>query len=261
MKVLLSTNIKDEHNYQEWIDYHLKMGFSHILLFDDDSIDPVMSSLPNVFIQKKHTKKKEYIESAVDFARKNQIDWMIHLDGDEYLYLGGKTVSEFLETIGLEVKGIVLPWLLFGPNGKITSERGKCIDQFTRCQRKTNLYTKTFARIDSVVGVKNAHVYEFQNEGILVFGDESPKPLNRNSGMFPEKCKIPTKDTVCIVHYYSQSWDIFKKRRSRTRDDKDLKWSFRSIDVSLDHPPPDFFKNLDVLEFPFVLEFYRSLIL
>jgi hypothetical protein len=44
MYAMIATMVRDDNDYlDEWVDYHLTIGFEHILIYDHKSIDPVQS--------------------------------------------------------------------------------------------------------------------------------------------------------------------------------------------------------------------------
>lgn len=260
MKILLCTNIKDEHNYKEWIKYHLALGFTNICIWDDESQEPVAYEDSRVFVTKKHSKKREYILASLNYARTIEADWLLHLDGDEYLYLGGKSLSEFLELrLKWKTKAIVFPWLFFGSNGKQEEKKGFVLDEFTQCNRKTSVYIKTMAYVPCIEDVRNAHIYIFKKdpEYLTFYGNEI-YPITRYVSMYPEKAKLPTSETACIAHYYTQSWETFKRRRIRMRDDIQEVWSF-SFDLTSVKPTSDFEKWNNHMSFPFVKDYFQKI--
>lgn len=260
MEILLCTNIKDEHNYPEWILYHLKLGFTHILIWDDESEEPVVYDDPRVEIHVLHKKKKDYVEASVQKAKQLGVEWILHIDGDEYLYLGGKMIECFLESYRHpNLKAIVFPWLWFGSSGENREQKGKVLSIYKKCHRKTSLYIKTLARVKHIQEAKNAHLYLFkQNPDLFCqFAGENHKSI-RYGSMYPEKCTTPNKTTVCIAHFYYQSWDTFRRRRSRIRDDINDVWHFPSLDLHNPTPKEGFHKNYNELEFPYLYDFYSN---
>lgn len=260
MKILLSTNIKDEYNYREWILYHLKLGFTDIVLWDDGSEEPVVFDDPRVRIFVLHRKKKGYMEASLEKAREVGAEWLLHLDGDEYLYLGGRSIQDFLkESDHPELKAIVFPWLWFGSSGKNREIRGKVLTEYTRCHRKTSLYIKTMCRVRHVKEAQSAHTYIFLDDPKLYtqFAGESHQRI-RYGSMYPEKCTKPHKGTICIAHFYYQSWDTFRRRRSRTRDDTEDVWHFPGLDLTQPIPNEGFHATYNDMEFPFLSDFFTG---
>lgn len=260
MRVLLGTNVKDEPNMEEWMEYHLKMGVDEIWIWDDESEIPVKSEDSRVHIERTSGNKSVFMKQFWERAKKRtDVDWAVYLDGDEYLYLGGKNVPEYFQTIQEDIDGILIPWLLFGSNYKNKeTNTGKVVSEYTKCHYKTNLYIKTIARPGSVAGVENAHTLVFNKKKPKLVYAQDGSMMDQNRCMIPERMTIPTKETVCIAHYATQSWDRFCFRRSRHRDDTS---TLRHLPYHLksDGSPPEcFHKYNNSCEFPYVWEFYKK---
>lgn len=257
MRLLLSTNVKDEKNIQEWIHYHLKLGVPRILIWDDFSEKPVISNDDRVEVRLFHAKKNEYMEKSVGYALEQNAEWTLHLDGDEYLYLGGQSIESFLDQWEDHQSAIVIPWLLFGSNFKVESTDGRVVPEYTRCNWRTSLYTKTLTRPIRIRGVLNAHIYNLGSDSNQIFYADGKK-MNRYSSMYPEKMCPPTKETVCIAHYQIQSWEDFCFRRKRLRDDLNCVRVFHKLDLDQKIPSPEFHKDSNHLEFLHLSNFINN---
>lgn len=254
---LLSTNVRDEHNIDEWIRYHVHMS-DRILIWDDGSVEPVSSSHLSVEIRRKHGSKKEYMMWSVEYGREIGAEWTLHIDGDEYLYLGGLCINHILSTLPECVVAVYIPWLLFGSNGLETALDGGVVSVYTRSSALTHTLCKTLARVSHIVDVLNPHQYIYttcQTPQNTIYIDG--RPIVDFSAYQPDKCTHPTSATCCIAHYHIQSWEHFKRRRQRPRDDTGRP---RRFPFSFDTIPKIFHYDSNDITFPFVDIFYKQFI-
>jgi len=283
MKLLLSTNVKDEHNILEWIDFHCKLGFTHLLIWDDMSDIPVSTLLSShldkdkdcmvvVEVRREHALKQDYMEQSVAYAKEHGLDFMLHLDGDEYLYLGWKSqteplrIHEYLESVvDSPIMAIYLPWLMMGSNGHVRSPPpGSCLQHYTRSDSKVHFFIKQLARVSAISGVRHAHEYIYS----LPLSPETcvssaKQPLTRFSMNQPSLIPVSKHMPPCIAHFRNQSWDHFRHRRSahRIRDDTGQPWKYSRGQLSTDSPipPPGFLQEATQADFPYVLQIYSAM--
>jgi len=121
-KVGIASMMKQPHQLPTWIDYHLKMGADKLYIFVDDPADPSIELIKdhsnknnyrdNIRVtiiddQWKKDNKCEYdsnkdepqnwnvrqdrcVDRALNYARDDKIDIIIHIDSDELLYSRNK---------------------------------------------------------------------------------------------------------------------------------------------------------------------------
>lgn len=256
MRCLVSTNAKDEHNIQEWAHYHLLLGFDAVLIWDDFSVEPICIGDERVHVLRKHSDKKGYMMDAVAFAKENGFEWMIHLDADEYLYVGlGARLPGFLsQHTNPDTMVVLFPWLMFGSNHiDVLDPKGSCLRPFVQCAAKTHQYTKPFARVRLIVSVRGPHEYEFCQSYSAKNTSYAPSRTPRHFRPLQPRETRPTTPGGCfIAHYRFQSWDLFRRRKGRPRDDTQANWKFP---FSLDgNPPPFFHADSNHVYFPHVLD-------
>jgi len=125
------TNIKDEHRYiEEWIEYHIRLGFNKFIIFEDEGskshLDIInkYSKVTNIdfydnILQNDSDEFKDYTCFKYILENYNDIDWLIKLDPDEYIYLEDKTIDDILYNIDDDIYQITLKWHLYNANGFI----------------------------------------------------------------------------------------------------------------------------------------------
>lgn len=260
MKCLLSANVKDEHNLAEWVDYHLLLGFDFILIWDDFSQVPVSIQNENVMVVQKHSKKNDYMTDSVAYAKRNGFDWILHLDVDEYLYLGVDVrLNDFIRTHAKnDIMAIFFPWMMFGSNQiDVLEPKGSCLKPFVRCAVKTHQLIKPLARVGMIVGVRSPHEYLYSQPYTQQNTVMAPSKVMRNFSVVQARDTQPASPNRCfIAHYRFQSWDLFCQRKGRPRDDTLKKWNFRFPLGA--QPPPFFHIDSNQIYFPHVLDNYTK---
>jgi hypothetical protein len=256
--ILLSTNVKDEHNIQEWIKYHLQMGFDYILIFDDMSSVPVNCCNEKIQIIRHHAQKVEYMNISIDFAKKRNCEFLMYIDGDEYLYFPNHDIQEFISKIPPNVISIYFPWLNFGSNGHNKVDDGSCIYPYTKCSRKTHIICKPLVRVSCVEKAKNPHEYNYSKQQTLE--NTLYAEFKKLTKVGPKQHFLRSevnKNTYCIAHYRTQSWEQFKKRKGRIRDDTGKHWEF-PFSMKSNVPHPEFHMDSNQIEFLWVKQNFEN---
>lgn len=260
MRCLLSVNVKDEHNIYEWIQYHLLLGFHFILVWDDFSQTPIQYPDDRVLIKQAHYKKTDYMTESVAYAKRNHFDWTIHLDADEYLYLGKDVrLRDFVNhSVRHDTIAIFFPWVLFGSNHiDVLETKGSCLYPFTQCSTKTHKYIKSFANVSMITGVRSPHQYTYSQQQTPQNTFMAPaKPLQQFTPIQTRNIQPVSSSRCFIAHYRFQSWDLFCQRKGRARDDTLREWKFP---FPLGKTPPSFFHaDSNHVYFPHVLENFKN---
>lgn len=132
------TNIKNEHRYiEEWINYHIKLGFNKFILYEDyDSIshadilskynDIVDIELYDYVLKKDSLEFKDLTCFKHVFENYTDIDWLIKLDPDEFLVLPQMftTVDDMLVNVNKDINQLAIPWKLYNASGFINQPDG-----------------------------------------------------------------------------------------------------------------------------------------
>jgi hypothetical protein len=117
-KIAICLIVKDEPEMlPEFIDYYLKLGADSIIIYDNDSTEPVVSENPNVIVHRwpsvwPGNQTKAYYDCAVKY--KNEYKWIAFFDTDEYLILKKhNNIKAFLADYD-QYPGVGINWLCFG---------------------------------------------------------------------------------------------------------------------------------------------------
>lgn len=230
MKTILFTNVRDESHILEWIVHHFNLGFTRIHVFDHLSIKPVKDivkdNMPNVTVERINSNfanKSGLIIQSCKYSYKNQYDWMLYLDGDEFLILKeDDNIDSFLKKYE-NYQQVGINWLMFGSNNHDKTPNSTMLESYTKCNSLVDHHTKAFVRPKDVVGCGHPHIYKVKNSNLSITStyDKLDSPFYTN----PKGMEISNFNSY-IAHFYYQSYDTYIKRKmSRERDDvPNAKW-------------------------------------
>jgi len=149
---------KNECPYlEEWLEYHLLVGFEHFYLYDNDGSDEVRQILapyfragvvshhPFTWIDgTRHDRPTHFggrDKNHVAFGHaarhyRREFDWIMKIDIDEFLVpLEGDNITELVDRRDAShVKCIRIPRVDFGSNGHCTKPGGLVLSSYTRRQ-------------------------------------------------------------------------------------------------------------------------------
>jgi hypothetical protein len=207
MKVALVCIAKNEDNYiQEWIDYHKKIGFDDIFIYQNNWRSSIEES--NV-IKIEFDGDNMQINAYNHFIVTNNLnyDWVAFFDVDEFLVLKKhKNISDFLSEY-TEFQSIGINWVLFGDNG-LNSVDGEysVIKRFTKRQIGVNQHIKSIVKLN-----KNLTMTVHAPSCFWVDPNK-----NENRGVFNHN----GDDSIAqINHYFTKTKDEFFEKCSRGRAD------------------------------------------
>jgi len=252
---LLATNVKDERNVLEWVRHHLKKGFDHILIADDQSTifkpAEMLVSLERwekdrITIIVLHDSKHGYMQRALRFARMKRIGFMLYLDMDEYLYIDPVhyTISNFISFISdtdHELQNVGFPWVYFGSNfHNDLPHESQILPFYTRCSQYADHHVKHLVNVREVLYPCSPHHFQFRS------CNETDRIKNIFGRHVAHEPKYPEQTSwsvsslpAFIAHFHRQCWSEFCRRRSRPRDDNGSVRIY-TFSLSPDECPPGF---------------------
>lgn len=130
MRIAIVTFAKDEELYiQEWIEYYRKLGATHFFIFDNNDVGN--NKLPELLKNDKDitiidVRGREALNCAgmqvgcntrIYNEQKDNFDYFGYFDVDEFLYMEGKTIPEFVSQEQFkDVDVIKFNWRYYGDN-------------------------------------------------------------------------------------------------------------------------------------------------
>lgn len=196
--------IKNENRYlKEWLDWHLRLGFDCIYLYDngtEEKVTEITTTYPGD-IQRRisvvdwsghhtHIQQNAYEHFLNNF--KQQVRWGIFIDSDEFVrFTDGKTTSvndflkdyeDYTEIWGYEVE--------YDANGQECYENRPVRERFTqRTSVREGVYWKNFVQVNRISGWL-MHYAKYNMKKHFLYKNEE---MN--------------KDLFVIDHYYTKSWE------------------------------------------------------
>jgi len=228
-KVILFTNARDEENLEEWVAYHLLIGFDEIIIFDHVSKIPISSifqkyNFPQLEIHRDNSEKTDkhtFMLRAYNISKTKQATWMLYMDSDEYLVLRiHHNIHNFIQDYN-NFHAIGINWIMFGSNYLDSNPSLYLIDNFTRCSYndKANCHVKTLVQVNSINisnPVQNPHYWMLKHDLSMYTTHKTHMPI----GPF-NLLTQGIHDPAYIHHYHFQSYNSYIRRKvQRIQDDK-----------------------------------------
>jgi len=153
MKVVACCIARTENRYiQEWLDYHLGIGFDHIYLCDnaqgdEERLQEVIDKFPKY--QEKVTvfpyfdKKGQQCAAYTDCYKHRNLDfdWMAFFDVDEFITFAvdkstGRSryqdIHDYLEERASSADEVLMNWMCFGDNGLVEDDGSANLSRFLK---------------------------------------------------------------------------------------------------------------------------------
>jgi hypothetical protein len=206
MKVALTCIAKNEDKYiEEWIQYHLYLGFDRVFVYENDWT----LNLDSPFVEKIQfngggRQSQAYNHFLSNY--KNKYDWVAFFDVDEFLVLKmHDNIKQFLFHYR-EFDGVGINWYLFGDNNQpMPTDNYSVLDRFTKRSKKIDKHIKCIVKtnIDSK--------YNIHSPINSVIVDCKKNPI---AGAF----NTQGDDTIAqINHYFTKTKEEWKLKRERGR--------------------------------------------
>lgn len=239
MKVAVCLTVKDEAiELVYWIAWYTALGFDSFIIYNDNSSDEtenVILSLQNIVDIRYMRNAPNYDRSVIRQLRAyndaiekygKEFDWIALFDVDEYLYLDGIGIKEYLSQYQEDVSSVVFNWCCVGTNGFINRPDGAPFFNYIKHGAQElfwNRHTKIILRpqhlTKAIYHVHNAIVSGncVTSDGELVKWDQGP-----HGGLTKDS---PSWKGGRLFHYQSRSLEHYVKRhvnmepiRSRSSD-------------------------------------------
>ncbi len=241
--------IKNEHDYiEEFVKYHLALGFSKIYIYDNQDISSSYDKILHKYSDKitiNHVPGNNY-KKAVQYyildhfvdnylfkINKNNenITHVAHIDIDEFIALKKhKNICDFInEYIINNCQGIAINWRFFGSSGKKEKTNELVTQRFTMCEQKGNIHIKTLFKKDYFVKYNTVHDITLSQGNILsTNGQIINSPFNENIDF----------NIIQLNHYKCKTLSEFYETRKRGRADlkeqiiENIEESFKLYDMN-----------------------------
>lgn len=205
MKIAICAIIKDEHRYlDEWIQYHLNLGFDEIYLYEDFgslSHKDICKKYENVIINsmglfEKHRlnpKRQTILYKWFIERYNNNFDWVAFIDIDEFIMLEDNIVLKELLDEYKDEQGLYMYWKMYSANNLVEPPKDFSV---------LNTYTEVFETDKVEITLAKSFV-NFKNNGKLLTHHLVKHGVNSKREQKPRNV---TYEKIWINHYYTKSW-------------------------------------------------------
>ena len=207
---------KDAASYlEEWIRFHLNVGFDHLYLYDNDSSDDFESVIRPFVTRGQATyhqwpgvgQQREMFQNCLDTYR-GQARWIAFIDDDEFLFPAAKNDLPAVLSDYETHAGVAVCWLLFGSNGHRTRPSGLVTENYCRRAPWIDRHVKCIVDPAKVTGPEIGGHRFYCIEGTHIV-DENHRAI---AGAFSES---PSANVLCLNHYLIKSREELLWRRNR----------------------------------------------
>jgi glycosyltransferase involved in cell wall biosynthesis len=207
---------KDSAPYlDEWVRFHLAVGFEHLYLYDNDSSDDCELAVRPFVARGKVTLHKwpgfaqqaNVIQNCLDTYRESA-RWIAFLDDDEFLFPAQKNNLQEILPEYEQHAGLGICWLLFGSNGHRTQPPDLVTENYRRHWGRIDWHVKCIVDPSKVIAPEiAAHAFRCKEGARIV--DENHRAT---VGPYSE---APSADVLCLNHYLIKSHEEMARRRTR----------------------------------------------
>lgn len=217
MKSAICAIARNESDYlEEWITYHLNLGFNHIFIYDnnnpdDNSIIQFCSAQlwkEQVTVINYRGRLAAQLTAYNDcyMAHSKEFDWIAFIDIDEFITFGIENtytrINHYLDSIkNFDV--IAINWMFYGDNEEVNFKKGSVIQRFPRPipDSAQNKHVKAIVRTrKNIKFIHNPHCVD----GTVRICDDCQQEVSVR-GPF----KTPSFKKLYIRHYGTKTIEEF----------------------------------------------------
>jgi hypothetical protein len=212
----------------EWLAYHLAIGISQIVIYDNESTDDTAQILGRLnhlsWLKYSHwptlpnrSPQLSAFEHFID-ANQSRSDFVALIDLDEFIALpeGCGSVSEYFRLYGLDADGIAAVAVnqrVFGSSGELHYKPTHVIERFQRAAEDEyleNVWFKSFVRPSCVSKVPNPHCVRLKSGRYVNCRNEDLDSTAIAQGRTSAICS-----GLRINHYIVKSLEEFRIKQHR----------------------------------------------
>jgi hypothetical protein len=212
---------KNENYYiKEWAEYHLRIGFDTLIIYDNESVIPIKETLSELIalgrviihdIQNDlykwgRTQGKAYTDCITRY--KNAFKWIAVIDSDEFIF--PKKVNNIKEFLAeYECYGaVVANWVCFGTSGRNERDGNSQIFSFIHAESVENTTIKSIVQPKKVAEFTGPHGPALLPDSFSVSSDHFPLEPDVYSAPF-------VSDDIQINHYALRTWHDYETKAAR----------------------------------------------
>lgn len=219
--VICCIALQEEPYIEEWIDYHLDLGFQRIYIYDNDPKVPLKALLLPKYSGKveiiaakgKRIQVEAYDHFFKTYAQQHKFAAIIDCDEFVVIHHERPHIKTLLDRcLSENDAGLCLNWRLFGSSGQQSILPGGVLDRFVRAQKDANHHVKSIVRCKAVRRYGHPHFPVELVEGFDplkdTHGNTVTSPFNRNGSL----------ELAQINHYFVKSKEEFNHKAKRGKN-------------------------------------------
>ena len=221
MKTALVCIAKDEDHYlEEWVDYHLKLGFDDIFIHQNNWRWNGAAFPSNVHLIELdgNAMQLQAYNTFID-QHHHEYDFAAFWDCDEFLCLKQKSnVKDFLCEY-TDIPAIGINWRCFGDNGlkRVMNGDYSLVKRFTMCEKSLNKHIKTiinFNVLRNLAHFINPHFVD------LAWNNDICVNVERTHWIHGPFNQLDLNSNIAqLNHYYSKTCEEFQHKLIRGKPD------------------------------------------
>lgn len=214
MKTAICAIIKDEHNFlEEWIEWHLGLGFDAIHLFEDKdskSHEEICVKYSNVYLRRYENDEEVQQIITPEFGNKKQVrlyqwfcenceyNWVAYIDIDEFImFEDGWNLARLCDEFS-DYPAVYLYWRMKGASGHIKRPSCGVVSAYTEdapfILQDLGWNMKSLVNISKGLGMRTVHHAYGAVRTDFTEGED------------------PVYAKVWLNHYFSKSWEDWCNR-------------------------------------------------
>jgi hypothetical protein len=206
---------KDEEYYlKEWCEYHLRIGFDALIIYDNGSQIPIKEVLkdfidigrvivhdvPGAF------KQSESYTLCIEQYR-NEFKWIAFIDSDEFIFPKKTNNIKIFLAEYEDYGGVTANWVNFGTSGLLQRKDNSQIFNFVLTDEKEASLVKSIVQ-PAKVKTQGVHGATFLGNHYAVSSDHVPIHDNCYSCPF-------INDKIQINHYTIRTYEDYERKANR----------------------------------------------
>ena len=220
-RIALCAIIRNEiRSLVEWLAYHKALGFTDVVIYDNDSTDGTTDVLrvldeagELVHLPWPHSVGARPQRLAYERARRHSdADWLAFFDADEFLVLHqDASIVNFLTRFADDVSAIAMNWIVFGSGGQTTYRPLPVIERFTDAlppDARESRTVKAIGRRARLSGTGIHRVAVVEGRYVMPSGQDA-----RFDGLTASD--TPDTTVAALHHYAVKSQEEFADKRAR----------------------------------------------
>ncbi len=242
----LCSIMKDEHEeyIREWIEYHHKIGFEYVIIYDNESTIPISNlkidyNYLNVVNITGYPAQYSAYGHCIDICKQNNItNWLAFLDADEF-FVPKKTNDMHLLLKDYEdFAALSVNWAVFGSNDYVKRPLNGTIKNYimrmNELEQSNSSYNwcklvKSITKPKYIMGIISPHQFVYKEK--YAIGEN----FDIVNGSFREP---PSYNIIQCNHYWTRSKeDLEEKVKKRRSDTGEIRkgWNKEEFDKGLDN--------------------------